>query len=60
VHDLKKNLKKTSNQARVSARKSAYETPTVTDYGDVTRLTQQKGTIFDGTHAQGALKNPYG
>jgi hypothetical protein len=46
--DPKKNL----NLAHRSAKKSTYQTPTVTDYGDVTRLTQAKGTSID--------KHPYG
>ena len=54
--DPKKNL----NRAHRSAKKSTYQTPTVTDYGDVTRLTQAKGTSIDGSTAQGLNKHPYG
>lgn len=55
------DLKKNTDQDRISGSKSVYETPVVTDYGDVTCLTQQKGTIFDGTHASGSQgKGPFG
>jgi hypothetical protein len=54
--DPKKNL----NPAHRSAKKSTYQTPTVTDYGDVARLTQAKGTSIDATGAAGLNKHPYG
>ncbi|MGA2412269.1 MAG: hypothetical protein ABSG46_18035 [Candidatus Binataceae bacterium] len=51
------DLKKNTEQALASAEKSVYQTPTVTDYGDVMFLTQApKGTQFDGTVASGASK----
>lgn len=51
---------KNLDPAHRSTKKSAYQTPTVTDYGDVTRLTQQKGTSVDATGGQGLNKHPYG
>ncbi len=54
--DPKKNL----NLAHRAGKKSTYQTPTVTDYGDVARLTQAKGTSIDATGATGLNKHPYG
>ncbi|HTT74966.1 MAG TPA: lasso RiPP family leader peptide-containing protein [Candidatus Binataceae bacterium] len=55
-HDLKKNR----NPAHRLGKKSAYQAPVVTDYGDVTRLTQAKGTSTDAVGSQGLNKHPYG
>jgi hypothetical protein len=59
VQDSREDLKKTLNRARRAAKKSAYQTPVVTDYGDVARLTQGRGTSVDQGAAQGFNKHPY-
>jgi hypothetical protein len=60
VQDTRREPGKKTNPAHRSAKKAAYQTPTVTDYGDVTRLTQQKGTSTDATGGQGFNKHPFG
>lgn len=59
MQDSPENLRKSVGKVRRAEKKSAYQAPAVTDYGDVTRLTQQKGTSADGTTAQGLNKHPY-
>jgi len=60
VQDTRREPGKNLDPAQRSAKKSTYQTPTVTDYGDVTRLTQAKGTSVDATGGQGLSKHPYG
>ena len=59
MQDSRKDSTTNSKRSKQREGKSAYQTPTVTDYGDVARLTQGVGTAHDGTHAGGAVKNPY-
>ena len=60
MEDTRQQPGKNLDPAHRSTKKSAYQTPTVTDYGDVTRLTQQKGTSVDATGGTGLSKHPYG
>jgi len=60
VQDTRREPGKKLNLAHRTAKKSTYQTPTITDYGDVTRLTQAKGTSVDTNGGQGFNKHPYG
>jgi hypothetical protein len=60
VQDSRKDAIKDLKQRKRPEKKSAYQTPVVTDYGDVARLTQGgAGTKQDGQAGSGTPKQPF-